>query len=100
MLARATIARATVPGSAATSTIVRRGAPSGQSSRAQRGAAALSAFSAATAAGGGRRPSTTAALVARAYHVDRTLLPRLLEVPELSSSWRDWAEKHLGYAHP
>jgi len=37
----------------------------------------------------------TVAFVARAYHVDRSLVPRLLEVPELSSSWRDWAEKML-----
>jgi MOSC domain-containing protein YiiM len=40
----------------------------------------------------------TAALVARAYHADRTLVPRLLEVPELSSSWHDWARKILQYA--
>jgi MOSC domain-containing protein YiiM len=37
----------------------------------------------------------TVAFVARAYHVDRSLVPRLLEVPELSSSWRDWSEKIL-----
>ena len=35
------------------------------------------------------------ALVSRAYFNDRGLLPRLLEVPELSSSWRDWAAKLL-----
>jgi MOSC domain-containing protein YiiM len=35
----------------------------------------------------------TVAFVARAYHVDRSLVPRLLEVPTLSSSWREWAEK-------
>jgi MOSC domain-containing protein YiiM len=40
----------------------------------------------------------TAALVARAYHADRTLVPRLLEVPELSSSWHDWAHKILEYS--
>lgn len=37
----------------------------------------------------------TVALVARAYHVDRSLVPRLLEVPELSESWRDWAARFL-----
>jgi len=37
----------------------------------------------------------TAALVSRAYHSDRSLLPMLLEVPELSSSWHAWAEKML-----
>jgi MOSC domain-containing protein YiiM len=35
----------------------------------------------------------TAALVARAYHTDRSLLPKLLEVPELAAGWRDWAER-------
>jgi MOSC domain-containing protein YiiM len=35
----------------------------------------------------------TVALVSRAYHVDRTLLPRLLEVHELSPSWHNWAER-------
>jgi MOSC domain-containing protein YiiM len=33
--------------------------------------------------------------VARAYHADRSLVPRLLEVPELPPSWREWAEAHL-----
>src|SRR6266498_726337 len=37
----------------------------------------------------------TARLVSRAYHTDRSLVPRLLEVPELTSSWRDWAAKIL-----
>jgi MOSC domain-containing protein YiiM len=37
----------------------------------------------------------TVALVSRAYFSDRGLLPRLLEVPQLSSSWRDWAAKML-----
>jgi MOSC domain-containing protein YiiM len=41
----------------------------------------------------------TAALVSRAYHADRSLVPRLLDVPELSASWRDWAQKILEYAH-
>jgi MOSC domain-containing protein YiiM len=40
----------------------------------------------------------TAALVSRAYHADRTLVPRLLEVPELSSSWHAWAHKMQAYA--
>ena len=35
----------------------------------------------------------TVGLVSRAYHMDRSLIPRLLEVPELSSDWRLWAEK-------
>ena len=37
----------------------------------------------------------TVAFVARAYHADRSLVPRLLDVPELSSSWRDWAARLL-----
>jgi MOSC domain-containing protein YiiM len=41
----------------------------------------------------------TAALVARAYHTDRELVSRLLEVPELSSSWHAWAHKVLEYAN-
>jgi MOSC domain-containing protein YiiM len=46
------------------------------------------------------RPShgLTAALVARAYHADRSLVPRLLEVPELSPGWHDWARKVLRHA--
>jgi MOSC domain-containing protein YiiM len=35
------------------------------------------------------------AFISRAYHADRSLLPRLLEIPELSQSWRDWAERML-----
>jgi MOSC domain-containing protein YiiM len=42
----------------------------------------------------------TVALVSRAYHTDRRLVPRLLEVPELSGSWREWAQKILSYASP
>lgn len=34
-------------------------------------------------------------LIARAYHADRSLLPRLLQVPELSASWREWVEHML-----
>jgi MOSC domain-containing protein YiiM len=37
----------------------------------------------------------TPALVSRAYHADRALIPRLLEVPELPESWRAWAAKML-----
>jgi MOSC domain-containing protein YiiM len=37
----------------------------------------------------------TVALVAHAYHSDRRLLPRLLEAPQLSASWRDWTERML-----
>jgi MOSC domain-containing protein YiiM len=40
----------------------------------------------------------TAALVARAYHTDRQLLPRLLDVPELSADWRSWAQRMLSRA--
>jgi MOSC domain-containing protein YiiM len=39
--------------------------------------------------------AVTAAFVAHAYHHDHGLLPRLLEVPELAPSWRDWAEHML-----
>jgi MOSC domain-containing protein YiiM len=35
------------------------------------------------------------AFVAHAYHADRGLLPRLLDIPELAVSWRDWVEKML-----
>src|SRR5262252_542233 len=38
------------------------------------------------------------AFVSRAYHTDRSLLPRLLEIPELSQSWRDWAKRMLSAA--
>ena len=44
------------------------------------------------------RHGLTAALVSRAYHADRALVPRLLEVPELSSSWHDWAHKILAHS--
>jgi MOSC domain-containing protein YiiM len=39
----------------------------------------------------------TVALVARAYHADHTLAPRLLEVAELSDSWHAWAERILSH---
>jgi MOSC domain-containing protein YiiM len=35
------------------------------------------------------------AFVSRAYHSDRGLLPRLLEIPELTDSWREWAKRML-----
>jgi MOSC domain-containing protein YiiM len=38
----------------------------------------------------------TAALVSRAYHADRALVPRLLQAPQLSASWHAWANKMLG----
>ena len=43
------------------------------------------------------RPShaVTSELIARAYHTDRSLLPRLLEAPELSASWREWVHHML-----
>jgi MOSC domain-containing protein YiiM len=37
----------------------------------------------------------TPRFVSRAYYEDRSLLPRLLEIPELSASWRDWAARVL-----
>jgi MOSC domain-containing protein YiiM len=33
------------------------------------------------------------AFISRAYHSDRSLRPRLLEIPGLADSWRDWAER-------
>jgi len=41
----------------------------------------------------------TAALVARAYHSDHRLAPRLLDVPELSASWHEWAERVVSHAN-
>jgi MOSC domain-containing protein YiiM len=40
----------------------------------------------------------TAALVARAYHADRALVPMLLDVPELAPSWHAWAERMLSHS--
>lgn len=37
----------------------------------------------------------TIGLVERAYHADRSLLPRLFDAPELPASWVDWAEHML-----
>jgi MOSC domain-containing protein YiiM len=37
----------------------------------------------------------TIGLVERAYHVDRSLAPRLFDAPELPESWRDWAARIL-----
>lgn len=37
----------------------------------------------------------TPRLVSRAYHADRSLLPRLLENADLSASWREWAAHML-----
>ncbi len=36
----------------------------------------------------------TIALVARAYHDDHSLAPRLLAAPELGGGWREWALRH------
>jgi len=36
-------------------------------------------------------------LVERAYHADRSLVPRLLDAPELAGGWLDWANHVLGY---
>lgn len=33
----------------------------------------------------------TVGLIERAYHADRSLIPRLLEAPQLPASWADWA---------
>jgi MOSC domain-containing protein YiiM len=37
----------------------------------------------------------TIGLVERAYHADRSLLPRFFDAPELPVSWVDWAEHML-----
>lgn len=37
----------------------------------------------------------TIGLVERAYHADRSLLPRLLDAPELPEGWVDWAHHML-----
>ena len=39
----------------------------------------------------------TVGLVERAYHADRSLVPRLLDAPELADGWREWADHVLGY---
>ena len=36
----------------------------------------------------------TVALIARAYHDDRSLASRLLDAPELGEHWRGWAAEH------
>lgn len=43
-----------------------------------------------------QRPShdVTVALVATAYHDDRSLAPLLLEAPQLPAYWRDWVSEH------
>jgi MOSC domain-containing protein YiiM len=38
--------------------------------------------------------------VATAYHADRSLASRLLEVPELPPSWREWASEQLAARSP
>jgi len=40
----------------------------------------------------------TAELVARAYHADRSLLPLLVDLAELTPSWREWAQHMLDAA--
>jgi MOSC domain-containing protein YiiM len=37
----------------------------------------------------------TVAEVARAYHGDRAMVPRLLEAPELADGWREWASRQI-----
>ncbi len=39
----------------------------------------------------------TVGLVERAYHADRSLVPRLLDAPEIADGWLDWAHHVLGY---
>jgi len=36
----------------------------------------------------------TVAMIAEAYHADRSLAPQLLAAPELTASWREWAVAH------
>ena len=36
----------------------------------------------------------TVAMIAEAYHADRSLAPRLLAAPELTAAWREWALAH------
>lgn len=40
----------------------------------------------------------TVGLVAEAYHHDRSLLPRLLDAPELDPGWHDWAHSVLNHS--
>ena len=44
-----------------------------------------------------RRPDheVTVGLVARAFHDDHSLAPRLLDAPELGGGWREWADRHV-----
>lgn len=37
----------------------------------------------------------TIGVVERAYHADRTLVPRLLEVPQLPEFWVGWAQHFI-----
>lgn len=41
--------------------------------------------------------AVTVGLIERAYHADRSLVPRLLEAPEIAEGWSDWADHVLGY---
>ena len=41
--------------------------------------------------------AVTVGLIERAYHADRSLVPRLLEAPEIAEGWSDWANHVLGY---
>jgi len=47
-----------------------------------------------------RRPDhgVTMAMLADAYHRDRAIAPRLLDAPELSDQWRQWALEQIGRA--
>lgn len=46
------------------------------------------------------RHGVTVGLVERAYHADRSLVPRLLDAPELTESWIDWAHNVLAHRAP
>lgn len=46
------------------------------------------------------RHGITVGLVERAYHADRSLVPRLLDAPELTESWIDWAHNVLAHRAP
>ena len=39
----------------------------------------------------------TVGLIERAYHADRSLVPRLLDAPEIAEGWLAWAHHVLGY---
>jgi hypothetical protein len=38
----------------------------------------------------------TIGLIERAYHADRSLVPRILDAPELPAAWVSWADRIVG----